>query len=121
MTKKDLRAFLGLANYYSTYIFNATDKLRVLQKMTNDDAVVPTSTQELPKQSEALHAFNTVKYCLTKAPVLVIPNCKGALDGTMPFRVQTDASEAAMGAVFMQDQGLGWQPVAFASNALCDA
>jgi hypothetical protein len=72
--------------------------------MTKDDAVVPTSTQEWLKQSEPLHAFNTVKYSLTKALVLVIPNYKGALDGTMPFRVHTDASEAAMGAVRMQDR-----------------
>ncbi len=39
----------------------------------------------------------------------------------MPFRVQTDASEAALGAVLMQDQGIGWQPVAFASKAFCSA
>jgi hypothetical protein len=119
--KKDLRGFLGLANYYAAYIYNAAEKMRPLQKLTKDAASVPATVEEWLQHPELLHAFNTVKYSLTQAPVLVIPDFQGALDGSKPFRVQTDASEAAMGAVLMQNQGKGWQPVSFASKAFKDA
>jgi hypothetical protein len=89
--------------------------------LTTGESVVPSSEKEWLVNEEALHAFNTIKYTLTKAPVLIIPDFQSALDGSMPFRVQTDASEAAMGAVLMQDRGIGWQPVAFASKAFCRA
>ena len=102
-------------------MYNSTDKMRVLQKLTTDEAVVPATEKEWLMNEDELHAVNTIKYILTKSPVLIIPDFQSALDGSMPFRVQTDASEAAMGAVLMQDQGIGWQPVAFASKAFCSA
>jgi hypothetical protein len=39
-----------------------------------------------------------------------------AMDGSAPFRIQTAASLAAMRGVLMQDQGKGFQPIAFASK-----
>jgi hypothetical protein len=121
MNKRELRGFLGLTNYYATYIYISTDNARVLQKLTTDEAVVPASVEAWWANEEALHAVNIIKYSLPKAPVLSIPDFQAALYGSMPFGVQTDASEAAMGAVLMQDQCIGWQPVAFASKAFCSA
>jgi hypothetical protein len=121
LNKKELRGFLGLTNYYASYIYNNTDNMRVLQKLTTYEAVVPTSEKEWLANEEALHAFNTIKYSLPKTPVLIIPDFQSTLDGSMPFRVHTDASKAAMGAVLIQDRAIGWQPVAFASKAFCSA
>ena len=49
---------------------------------------------------------------MTKAPVLCIP------DPDLPFTVTTDASDFAVGAVLMQDQGQGPQPIAFTSRKM---
>ena len=46
-------------------------------------------------------AFEQLKYALTMAPVLALP------DPTKPFIVTTDASDYAIGAVLSQDMGKG--------------
>ncbi|KAE9190778.1 hypothetical protein PF002_g24674 [Phytophthora fragariae] len=43
-------------------------------------------------------------------PLLIYP------DFRLPFRLVTDASKVGLGACLMQDQGRGWQPMAFASK-----
>ena len=55
-------------------------------------------------------AFCDLKEALTTAPVLLFP------DITKPFVVYTAASTVAAGAVLLQDQGNGLQPVAFYSK-----
>ena len=60
-------------------------------------------------------AFNRLKLALTTAPVLKLP------DFERLFVVTTDASDAAVGAIFEQDFGNGLQPMAFASQKLNDA
>ena len=57
-------------------------------------------------------AFQELKKQMTEAPVLCIPN------PDLPFMVTTDASDFAVGAVLMQDQGHGPQPVAFISRKM---
>ena len=53
-----------------------------------------------------------MKKALTSAPVLVLPNSR------LPYSVVTDGSDIAIGAVLMQDQGQGNQPIAFLSRRL---
>ncbi|KAE8985265.1 hypothetical protein PR001_g22938 [Phytophthora rubi] len=48
-------------------------------------------------------------------PLLVYPNFR------LAFRLVTDASKTGLGACLMQDQGRGWQPVAFASKVNSNA
>ncbi|KAE9036535.1 hypothetical protein PR002_g7031 [Phytophthora rubi] len=55
-------------------------------------------------------AFEHVKAVLTTKPLLIYP------DFRLPFRVVTDASITGLQACLMQDQGHGWQPVAYASK-----
>ena len=52
-------------------------------------------------------AFNVLKVAITTGPVLL------TADPQLPFDVYTDASGFATGAVLLQDQGRGLQPVAF--------
>ena len=53
-------------------------------------------------------AFESLKQAISKEPVLQLPN----LD--LPFEAQTDASDKALGGVFMQEG----HPVAFESQKL---
>ncbi|OUV17952.1 MAG: hypothetical protein CBC46_01930, partial [Verrucomicrobiaceae bacterium TMED86] len=93
-SKKDLRGFLGLVGYYATFIYNAANVMKPLHNMTKDNGVVPATPEEWETEPEALAAFEGLKERMCTAPVLVLPNYKAALEGTQPFLVQTDASEA---------------------------
>jgi len=107
-----LRGFLGLANFYRKWIYLYGDKARPLVEMTCKGAFVPCESEWTDRQ---LGAFHTLKRALVTAPVLVLPDPK------RPYLVQTDASGTAMGAVLMQDQGSGFQPVCFASKTFTEA
>ena len=107
-----LRGFLGLANFYRKWIYLYGDKARPLVEMTCKGAFVPGESEWTDRQ---LGAFHTLKRALVTAPVLVLPDPK------RPYLVQTDASGTAMGAVLMQDQGSGFQPVCFASKTFTEA
>jgi hypothetical protein len=61
-------------------------------------------------------AFRTLKKAFTTAPVLGLP------DPTLPFRVITDVSDFALGAVLEQPDALNrWHPVAFYSKSMLPA
>ena len=60
-------------------------------------------------------AFNTLKDCLTSAPVLLFP------DFTKPFTIPPDSSGYAIGGVLLQDQGNGLQPIAYESRKMIRA
>ncbi len=56
--------------------------------------------------------FQTIKEQLAKDIILAIPANEGN------FRVEADASEAAIGAVLSQEQDGKWRPVSFLSKSL---
>ena len=111
----DIRAFLGLAGYYRKFIYRFSALATPLNALLKDNA---EWTWE-PDAEEA--AFQQLKTALTTAPLLILPDMGAAMDGSSPFRIQTDASLAAMGGVLMQDQGKGFQPIAFASKSFLPA
>jgi hypothetical protein len=86
---KELRQFLGLANYLHKYSRNYAEKVHPLTQLLRDD--VPwrwlTSQQD---------AFNDVKRSLQEAPILALPNYD------KPFHVVCDASKFAIGCALMQ-------------------
>lgn len=102
---KEILSFLGLANYYRRYIKNfshiAAPMTELLRKGQPFDWR-PTQQQ----------AFDTLKDKLTTAPLLLLP------DPNLPFHLNCDASNFAIGAVLMQDQGNGLQPIAYESRKL---
>ena len=103
---KDLRAFLGLCNYYSDFIPNLQDRARLLNQLTGKSKFIWSL------QSEA--AFQDLKLALTADDVILqFPNMSAA------FEVSTDASDTGIGCVLSQRDSSGRdQPVLFASKAL---
>ena len=103
---KELRAFLGLCNYYSEFIPNLQHRARVLNQLTGKSKFIWSLEREA--------AFNDLKLALTSDDVLLqFPNMLA------PFEVSTDASDTGIGCILSQRDDSGRdQPVLFASKAL---
>ena len=104
---KQLQSFLGLANYYRRFIpgFAAiTHPLHSLLKK-NTKFLWSTETQD---------AFDNLKSKFSSAPVLAYPN------RDLPFLVETDSSNFAIGAILSQTSSKDNKihPVAFFSRSL---
>lgn len=111
----DIRAFLGLAGYYRKFVYRFSALATPLNALLKDKA------EWVWRPEEEELAFQKLKSALVTAPLLVLPDMGAAMSGSAPFRIQTDASLAAMGGVLMQDQGNGFQPIAFASKSFLPA
>ena len=102
---KDVRSFLGFANYYRRYVHQFADVARPLTELTKKGV----EWQWGPYQRQS---FIKLKDKLCTAPILQFPDPK------LPYTVITDASGTAVGGVLMQDQGKGLCPLAFMSRVL---
>ncbi len=106
-SKKQVRAFLGLAGYYRCFIPNFSSLATALTDLTKKGQ--PEMVKWGPKEEEA---FNRVKVALTSEPVLRAP------DFNSSFLVQTDASDTGVGAVLSQVQDGEEHPVVYISRKL---
>jgi hypothetical protein len=106
-----LRSFLGLANYFRRFIQGYSALTRPLTELLKGTANVAKDWSPA-----AQIAFEGVKYALTNAPVLVLPDFKAAQAGK-PFEVVADASKEGVGAVLLQDG----HPIAFESKKFTPA
>ncbi|GJP60906.1 hypothetical protein CLOP_g18120 [Closterium sp. NIES-67] len=103
---KELQLFLGFAN--------KLQQVRATER-ENRNATHESAEEEhplyvcVPKHQESVEQ---VKQALTYAPVLVLP------DPEHDYVIEGDASDQAVGAVLMQDQGNGQQPIAYLSKKL---
>ncbi len=93
-----VQQFLGLGNYFKHYIHGYAKLVAPLRKLTEKS--VP-----FVFEGAAVQAFENLKYSLSHAPVLALPN------PDLPFEVVVDASGFGCGAVLLQNQ----RPVAFHS------
>ena len=106
-TKKQLRSFLGLVGWYQKFIPNysmITAPLTTLLQKKQPNV--------LKWNEEHESAFRILKKAIVSEPMLRTP------DFSLPFLVQTDASETAIGAALLQKFGNDVLPVAFASRKL---
>ncbi|GFV28747.1 retrovirus-related Pol polyprotein from transposon 297 [Trichonephila clavipes] len=91
-TKTQICAFLGLAGYYQKYI----NLFSVIAAPLTDALKGRTKKGEITWTTECENAFRELKRKLIDRPVLYAPNFE------REFIVQTDASNAGMGAVLTQ-------------------
>ena len=98
-TVTEVRSFLGLASYYRRFIKGFSQISLPLTKLTRKNAVFAWT-------EECERSFRDLRQKLTSAPVLVLPDPKGA------FEVYCDASGRGLGCVLMQDRNV----VAYASR-----
>jgi len=106
-TKKQLRSFLGLVNYYRVFVphFAAiAAPLTDLTRKGSPNTLVWTDIQD--------QAFHTLKEAVSNPPVLRLP------DVQKPFILQTDASSEGIGAILLQEEDQIKHPIAFASKKL---
>jgi hypothetical protein len=104
----ELRSFLGLAGYYRRFVPGFSKVALPLTLLLHTENAFNIGHQQL-------QAFQALKHLLGHTPVLTIP------DMSLPFRLTTDASKYAIGAVLSQDKGHGPQPVAYMSQKLSPA
>ena len=104
----DIRAFLGLANYYRRHIQNFAKRVRPLVKLTCKDK--PFIWDE-----ECEKAIEDIKHVLTSAPIMAFPLDEG------DFILDTDACDVSIGAVLSQVQEGVERVIAYGSKALAKA
>ena len=100
-TRKELRQFIGLVNYYRDLWPRRSETLAPLAKLT--------SIKEKWKWTdECQEAFENMKKIVAKEVLLAYP------DFSKAFEIHTDASKTQLGAVIAQDN----KPIAFYSRKL---
>ena len=104
----EVRSFLGFANYFRRFILGYATIAKPLDEITGKNAHFQWS-------EDRQMAFDTLRAALLNAPVLQLANI------SKPFRVYTDASDLALGAVLLQEVDREWLPVAYASRKLTSA
>jgi len=105
---KDIKKFLGLANYYRRFIKDFARVARPMNMLVRKDV-------KWQWRVEQQKAFDELKGVFTTKPVLVTP------DLDKEFRVETDASNyATRGVLLMKCSDKMWRPVAFISKSLSD-
>ena len=108
-TRKKLREFLGLINFYHHFIKNCatlTHPLNTLLSTSKQD------NQPLQWTDNTRTAFTAVKQALATATLLFHPTLEA------PTSLMTDASACAVGAVLQQYTDNQWCPIAYFSRQL---
>ena len=94
---KDVRCFLGFANYYRRFVPGYAGIASPLTLLTRKNI-------EWHWGPVQRRAFSELKSALCNTPLLVFPNLK------LPYTMVTNASEQRS---FEEDQGDGFRPMAF--------
>uniref|UniRef100_A0A8C7TQZ0 ribonuclease H n=1 Tax=Oncorhynchus mykiss TaxID=8022 RepID=A0A8C7TQZ0_ONCMY len=105
-TLKALQRFLGMAGWYHQFVSNFSQVAEPLNALKRKGV-------KFLWTAECQTSFETLKRHLVTPPILGHPNFD------CPFVVYTDASDVGLGAVLVQQTGLGTEEVlAFASRTL---
>ncbi|KAL2087309.1 hypothetical protein ACEWY4_018368 [Coilia grayii] len=104
-TQTEVRSFVGLASYYRRFVRGFAEIARPLHQLTEKGRRF--------KWTEVCQAaFEQLKLSLMSAPILGYP------DPSKTFILDTDASDAGIGAVLSQEGLEGEYVIAYASRAL---
>ena len=101
----EVRAFVGMANYYSKFIDNFAEFMSPLYSLLQKESPFQWS-------KECQRAYDDVKKAVTSDQVLVHFN------PDLPMILTTDASNNAVGGILSHELPEGLRPVAFVSRAL---
>ena len=101
---KDIKSFLGFANFYRWFIHNFSHTARLLNELKGK--------KEWKWKEEHQKAFEELKEKITSQPVLSLPKREGK------FRVETDVLGHTIGGVLSQEQDGKWKPIAFLSRTM---
>ncbi|KAH0375210.1 hypothetical protein KCU92_g10240, partial [Aureobasidium melanogenum] len=106
---KEVQSFLGFANFYRRFIKGYSSLATPLTKLTRKD-------QPFDWDSSCEKAFDQLKSAFLSAPILQ------HFDFDKKTRLETDASDGAIGGILSQqdDQGF-WKPVAYMSAKMLPA
>jgi len=105
-TVRDVRKFLGLANYYKRFVKDFAKLARPLNNLTKKD-------EKWKWEEQQQKAFEQLKTVFTSRPLLVAP------DLDKEFRVEADTSNFAMGGVLsIKCEDSKWRPIAYISKSL---
>ena len=102
---RDLRAFLGLANYYRRFVKDYSKLVKPLTELTRKDVCFRWT-------SECQEAFDQVKTILLGPEIMAYPTVDG------PWYLDCDASGVSLGAVLSQLQDGRERVVAYGSRTL---
>lgn len=103
---KQVQRFLGFCNFYRRFVEDYAGITRPLERLKGKEVPWRWGVEEQ-------QAFDRLKAAFTSAPVLMMPEMEAA------FRVETDASDFALGGILSQEDAEGdWRPVAYFSKAL---
>ncbi|KAH9579146.1 hypothetical protein MS3_00000752 [Schistosoma haematobium] len=103
---KELKAFLGLVNFYRRFIPHAAERLRPSTDLLRGNP------RKLELNDTARTSFSEIKTALAQVTLLARPNPSATLS------IAVDASNFAMGAVMQQNISGSWQPLEFFSRRL---
>ncbi|CAH8621403.1 unnamed protein product [Schistosoma margrebowiei] len=98
---KELKAFLGLVNFYCRFIPQAAERLRPLTDL------IRGNPRRLEMNDYARTAFTEIETALAQATLLARP------DPSATLSIAVDASDVAIGAVMQQNISGSWQPLEF--------
>jgi len=101
---KNIKSFLGFANFYQRFIHNFSHTARSLNELKGK--------KEWKWEEEHQKMFEELKEKITSQLVLSLPRREEK------FRVETDTLEHTIGGVLSQEQDGKWKPIAFLSRTM---
>ncbi|UYV76053.1 hypothetical protein LAZ67_13002335, partial [Cordylochernes scorpioides] len=109
-TVHELRIFLGMLNFYRTFLNNAAETQAILHEYLR--GAKKKDRSEIKWSEEAEVQFEKCKQALANTALLAYP------DTELPISLCTDASDRAVGSVLQQLDNNNWKPIAFFSKKL---